>query len=250
MQINCLDHGFVKILNISGPVRRQRITADDIFYNNNEDYNTDRPFDADSIDIARSARICFDNFEEERNREQDLKLVDYLLHNHHTSPVEMIECWFEMKLPIFIARQFIRHRTGTVNEVSARYTVLPKEWYIPEIVGGKSKSNKQGQEDSICKEDQQWFKGKLNKQCNTSYEFYDQSLKAGIAPEHARFFLHVNHYTHWIWKQDLHNLFHFLALRLHEHAQVEARVYAEAIYNILKVYLPEVMEMFDKYRRL
>jgi thymidylate synthase (FAD) len=236
-EIKCLDHGFVKLLNVSGPVRRTTI-------------NGSFPFDADTADIARSARICFDNFEEERTREQDLKLVDYLVRNKHTSPIEMIEVWLEMKLPIFVARQFVRHRTCVINEVSARYSVLPEEWYIPKVVGGKSSSNKQGQEDNLDLDAQDEFKWHLEQQCTESYRLYKRALELNVAPEHARLFLHVNHYTHWIWKQNLHNLFHFLALRLHPHAQVEARVYAEAIYSLLKQALPEAMDLFDKYRRL
>jgi thymidylate synthase (FAD) len=248
-EIKVLDKGFVKILNISGPVRRE--SNPNMFLKENPyESSLYKPFDADSIDIAKAARICFDNFEEARSREQDLKLVDYLLRNKHTSPVEMIETWWEMKLPIFLARQFVRHRTATINEVSGRYSTLPEDWYIPETVGGKSTSNKQGQEDSLTKPIQWLFKQLLNLNCWVSYKLYKLALFFRIAPEHARLLLHLNHYTHWIWKQDLHNLFHFLSLRSHEHAQVEARIYANAMYDILKVYLPEVMEMFDKYRRL
>lgn len=262
MEVKCLDHGFVKLLNVSGPIRRLFSTEDEKQFQEvpetrptNSDYveqrlDTFRQFDADTIDIAKAARICFDNFEEERTREQDLKLVDYLIRNKHTSPIEMIEVWLEMKLPIFIARQFVRHRTCTINEVSARYSVLPQEWYIPEIVGGKSTSNKQGQESTLDLQTQKDFRFQLDLQCSESYRFYKASIDKGVAPEHARLFLHVNHYTHWIWKQNLHNLFHFLALRLHEHAQIEARVYAEAVYSLMKEALPEAMELFDKYRRL
>ena len=179
-----MDHGFVKLLNIAGPMGI-----------------------ADTIDIARSARICFDNFEEERTREQDLKLVDYLIRNKHTSPIEMIEVWLEMKLPTFVARQFVRHRTCVINEVSARYSILPEEWYIPEVVGGKSTSNKQGQEDNLNEYTQDTFKVSLNNVCRESYLQYKFHLSEGVAPEHARLFLHVNHYCvsidTLILKQDL-----------------------------------------------
>jgi thymidylate synthase (FAD) len=255
-KIECLDYGFVKLLNISGPVRRviayNHISTGEL-KGTEPIINKGVPtlYDADTTDIARSARICFDNFEEERTREQDLKLVDYLIRNKHTSPVEMIEVWLEMKLPIFIARQFVRHRTCVINEVSARYSVLPEEYYIPEIVGGKSTSgSKQGQEDSLPLVIQRYFKISLKSQCTESYKLYKAALESGVAPEHARLLLHVNHYTHWIWKQNLHNLFHFLSLRLHSHAQLEARIYAEAIYNLLKEVIPDAMDLFDKYRRL
>ena len=249
MQINCLDHGFVRLLNLSGPTRRN----DTPLIDENGTYtgeSTGFIYDADITDIANAARISFDNFDAERTREQDLKLCEYLIKNKHTSPWEMIEVWLEMKLPIFVARQFVRHRTCSINEVSARYSTLPAEWYIPETVGGKSASNKQGQADNLHNNIQDDFKKSLDAQCKQSYAEYEYFLNSGVAPEHARLFLHVNHYTHWLWKQDLHNLMHFLSLRLHEHAQIEARVYAQAIYDLLKQVLPEAMELFDKYRRL
>ena len=231
-KINVLDHGFIVLRNLSGPTRR-----------------ADEPFDADDIDPANTARISFDNLDVGRLREQDLKLYEYLVKNRHNTPIEMIETWWEMKLPIFIARQFVRHRTATINEVSARYAVLPNEWYIPGIVGGKSKSNKQGQENNLGKLTQSLFKIVLHSACWLSYKQYKLFLALGVAPEHARLFLHVNHYTHWVWKQDLGNLMHFLSLRLHPHAQVEARILAQAMYDLLKQYLPKSIELFDSYRR-
>lgn len=256
-----LDHGFVKLLNLSGPVRRnfsEGICLSDFPLKDQDKYGDCsvwqedfRPFDADDIDPALTARISFDNFEEKRAREVDLKLVQYLLKHKHDTPVEMIEIWMEMKLPIFLARQFVRHRTACINEVSARYSVLPAEWYIPEVVGGKPTNGmKQGQEDNLSEDTQNWFKFQLEDNCAYSYRLYERALANGVAPEHARLFLHVNHYTHWVWKQDLHNLMHFLALRLDKHAQVEARVYAQAIYDLLSQYLPETMKFFDKHRRL
>lgn len=232
MKINCLDHGFVELRNIAGPTRRA--WAD---------------FDADDIDPANAARMSFNNIDANRLREDDLKLCDYLMRNGHTSPFEMVQVWLEMKLPIFLARQFIRHRTASVNEVSARYITLPEEWYIPEVVGGKATSNKQGQVDSLDFETQEWFKYHLNGACNYDYSKYRHAIERGIAPEHARLFLHVNHYTHWLWRQDLHNLMHLMSLRLHSHAQIEAQVYAQAIYDLMVQVLPESMKLFDEYRR-
>jgi thymidylate synthase (FAD) len=242
-QIKCLDKGYVKLLNLSGPVRR--------IWEEDEDSEDFAYYDAHDTDPACTARISFDNLDEERTVEQDLKLYEYLMKHKHTTPVEMIEVWLEMKLPIFLARQFVRHRTACINEVSARYTQLTAEWYIPEIVGGKSTNGaKQGQEDNLSKEATTWFHNHLIAVCRNSYEAYKIALEVGVAPEHARLFLHVNHYTHWVWKQDLHNLMHFLSLRLDSHAQVEARVYAQAIYDLLKQFLPKSMELFDTYRRL
>jgi thymidylate synthase (FAD) len=206
-------------------------------------------FDADDIDPANVARISFDKLDSGRTRADDLKLYEYLIKNSHTTPIETIEIWLEMKLPIFLARQFIRHRTMSFNEMSGRYATLPQEWYLPEIVGGKSKDKKQGQEDNLPKEIQDWFISTLDSLCYDSYGRYLQSLRSGVAAEHARLFLHLNHYTHWTMKVDLHNMMHFLSLRLHEHAQVEAIAYAEAIYSLLKIHLPKSMEYFDIFKR-
>ena len=228
-KIPVLDHGFVKLLNISCAVEDGALLEQ-----------------APAI----SARISFDNFEADRTKEQDLKLLEYLIKHKHNTPVEMTEVWLEMKLPIFIARQFIRHRTATVNEVSGRYVTLPEEWYIPEVVGGKANSNKQGQEDNLTQLQQDMFKEALRDQSFKSYRNYLDALSDGVAPEHARLFLGLNHYTHWVWKQDLHNLLHFLALRMDVHAQIEARAYANAIYTLLQTHLPNTMKLFNKYKQL
>lgn len=252
-KICVLDHGFVKLLNVSGPVRRTH-DKKDVFIDVDlgEKVRTDSlyEFDADTVDVAKTARISFDNFEENRNRGSDLKLCEYLMKNKHNSPWEMIEVWLEMKLPIFVARQFVRHRTCSINEMSARYSILPNEWYIPKVVGGKAHISKQGQEDNVDSYTQEEFKSDLNRMCDESYCLYKSYLDDGVAPEHARMFLHVNHYTHWVWKQDLSNMMHFLSLRVHEHSQIEARIYAEAIYNLLVSALPEAMSLFDQYKRI
>jgi thymidylate synthase (FAD) len=193
--------------------------------------------------------MSFNNFDDNRTKEQDLRLFDYLVKNKHSTPVEMVEVYLEMKLPIFVARQFVRHRTATINEVSARYVKLPNEFYIPEVVGGKPTSGaKQGQEDSLAKDFQTLFRIDLIQACESSYANYEYYLEQGVAPEHARLFLHVNHYTHWIWKQDLHNLSHFLGLRLDSHAQVEARAYAMAIYSLLEAQIPNLMRLIAENR--
>ena len=233
MKINVLDHGFVELRNASGPTRREFLA-----------------FDAHDIDPSNSARMSFaDTDNKDRTLSQDLKLANYLMKNWHTTPFEMVEIWLEMKMPIFVARQFVRHRTATINEVSGRYVTLPAEWYIPEVVGGKAKSAKQGQEDNLYEETQEWFKRNLNFMCHDSYNLYVEAISEGVAPEHARMFLHLNHYTHWLWKQDLHNMMHFLSLRMDSHAQVEAQAYAQAIYKLLQQVLPESMKLFDEYRR-
>jgi len=235
--IDVLDKGFVKLRNLAGPVRRP-----------------EAEFDADDIDPAITARISFDNLDAVRAREQDLKLVQYLMKNRHWTPVEMIEVWLEMKLPIFVARQFVRHRTACLNEVSARYVKLPADWYIPskETLGVKSKSNKQGRdlEESLPDDIANWFGKCLEGSCASDYRNYQYALDNGVPPELARSFLHVNHYTHWVWKQDLRNLMGFLSLRLEGHAQYEARVYAQAVYDLVAQHLPETLKFLEQDRFL
>lgn len=243
-KVAVLDHGFVVLRNLAGPTRRteQEVTGLGI---------QERPFDADDVDPANAARMSFDQMDSERTREQDLKLCEYLIKNWHNSPFEMVVAWLEMKLPIFVARQFVRHRTVSINEVSGRYVKLPAEWYIPEVVGGKPVGGaKQGQSDNLPADLQRLFKERLNRKCQESYSEYEDFLELGVAAEHARTFLHLNHYTHWLWKQDLHNMLHFLRLRDHSHAQVEARIYAQAVDNLLRAQLPNTMQLYDKYRRL
>ena len=233
MRINVLDHGFVELRNISGPTRREEAV-----------------YDADDIDPANTARMSFNNMDSGRTREEDLKLAKYLMKNKHTTPFEMIEIWVEMKMPIFVARQFVRHRTCTINEVSGRYVTLPAEWYIPEVVGGKPVNAKQGQSDTLDIEIQNDFKHYLNLASQCDYENYLLAIEHGVAAEHARLLLHINHYTHWIWKQDLHNIMHFLALRDHSHAQIEAQVYAQAIDKLIRSVLPYSMQLYDEFRKL
>lgn len=234
-----LDHGFVILRNIAGPTRRA--TTDDGV--------TIRDFDADDRDPAQAARMSFDQMDSARTDEEDFRLSRYLMKNWHTSPFEMIEIWLEMKMPIFVARQFVRHRTVSINEVSGRYVTLPEEWYIPEIVGGKASSAKQGQVDNLPDWAQQMFKTDLDAECRAGYGKYIWHMNHGVAPEHARLFLHVNHYTHWLWKQDLHNIMHFLSLRDHSHAQIEAQAYARAIDEHIRAVLPVSMSLYDEFRR-
>lgn len=255
-----LDHGFVTLRNLAGPTRRL-ITADEQLTTDGTYYANDfRAFDADDVDPANAARMSFGKMDSDvvtardgstrpRTRQDDIKLAEYLLVNEHTSPFEMVQVWVEVKVPIFIDRQLVRHRTWRRNESSGRYIVLPDEWYIPDTVGGKSPDKKQGQEDNLSADVQNWFKAALNTQCHRSYELYRRALSEGVAPEEARMFLHLNHYVHWLGNVDLHNLFHFLRLRTHSHAQKQARAYAEAIVSLLRPHLPELMALFDKHCR-
>lgn len=231
-KVAVLDHGFVALRNLSGPTRR-----------------VDQMFDAADVDPANSARMSFNQTDSGRTEEQDMKLANYLMKHWHTTPFEMVEVWLEMKMPIFVARQFVRHRTATINEVSGRYVTLPAEWYVPKIVGGKAANKKQGQEDNLSSRLQHEFRAALNESSQLGYDLYMLAINEGIAPEHARLFLGLNHYTHWLWKQDLHNIMNFLRLRSGSGAQVEAQQYAAAIEQLLRQQLPRTMELYDRYRK-
>lgn len=230
-EIKVLDHGWVRLRNISGPTRR-----------------SDCEFDADDVDPANSARMSFGQTDSGRTREQDLKLADYLYRNRHSTPFEMIEVWLEMKLPIFVARHLVRHRTASINEISGRYTTLPAEWYIPNVVGGKAADKKQGQANNLDTNKQEFFKACLDRHCGEAYAEYTNAINNGVAPEHARLFLSLNHYTHWLWKQDLRNLMHFISLRDDEHAQIETQEYAKAVTQLARAVLPKTIEMYERYK--
>jgi len=238
-----LDHGFVVLRNLAGPTRR--------IYEETESYKsiTEKDFDASDVDPANAARMSFGAQDRDRDYETEMKLNRYLMKNRHMTPFEMIVVWLEMKLPIFVARQFVRHGTARLNEISGRYVTLPAEWYIPEVVGAKSEDKKQGQTQNLAPLIQTAFKSDLDEQCTESYRLYLSYIKDGVAPEHARLFLHLNHYTHWLWKQDLRNMFGFLLLRDHGHAQVEAQAYAKAITELLSPHIPGLMELYRDIMR-
>jgi len=244
LEKNVLNKGFVRLLNISGAVRRPT-EPESNFVSERE-----RNFDAIDTDPAIIARTSYNKREQEYTQLQDEALAEYLIRNNHTTPLEFTTIYLEFKMPLFVARQVMRHRTASINEVSGRYVTLPADWYIPEVVRGKhSGGNKQGSEDNLFEGTQGDFKKRLHAACSYSYQEYEYALGMGVCPEQARMFLHLNHYTQFVWKQDLHNLMHFLSLRLDEHAQWEVRQYAEAIYELLKEHLPKSMEWFDTYRR-
>jgi thymidylate synthase (FAD) len=250
-KINVLDHGFVILRNLAGPTRRTHnmVTVDDAGDGLPLTSPHIRPFDADDTDPANAARMSFDQMDSGRSYEDEMRLNEYLLKNEHTSPFEMISVWVEVKVPIFIDRQMVRHRTWRRNESSGRYITLPGEWYIPETVGGKTKDKKQGQDDNLDAETQEWFKESLRTRCAADYMTYLHAIRRGVAPEHARMFLHLNHYVHWLGNVDLANLFKFMRLRAHNHAQIEAQRYAETIVTLLRPHLPGLMSLFDKHVR-
>jgi thymidylate synthase (FAD) len=193
---------------------------------------------------------------------EDAGLINYLLRHRHTTPFEMCEIKFHIKLPIFIARQWIRHRTANVNEYSGRYSIMDKEFYIPEPqhLAAQSQTNRQGRGDvlegaqaarvlEILKADSvnayAHYEEMMN--CDEEGNIFDES-KSGLARELARMNLPVNFYTQWYWKIDLHNLMHFLSLRADHHAQYEIRAYANVMLDVLKAWVPITYQAFMDYR--
>ena len=190
--------------------------------------------------ICQAARISYAN----KGTSKDRQLIRYLMRNRHTSPFEMGELQFEIKMPIFVARQWIRHRTANVNEMSARYTQLPKEMFVPKEVAEQSTDNKQGRGAEITDDHILYNIHDAN---SHGYSTYEWLLGQGVAREIARGVLPLNTYTTMIWKIDLHNLLHFLDLRMHEHAQEEIREYAKVLWRIVAAYFPYTAEAFNDY---
>ena len=180
---------------------------------------------------------------------EDRGLIRYLLRHRHTTPLEMVEFKFCCKMPIFIARQWIRHRTANVNEYSGRYSLIKDEYYLPEIenVRKQSKTNKQGGNELSEFKDAEAFVLDLEEKCKLAYINYSDSIELGISREQARMFLPLNYYTEWYWKIDLHNLLHFLALRCDSHAQQEIQVYGNAMLELIKPVVPITIEAWEDY---
>lgn len=251
-----LDHGFAILRNVAGPTRRPGSMEEWEEHGERMADFKPREFDADDRDPAQAARMSFDQMDSDRTLQDDMRLAAYLMRNWHTSPFEQVQVWLEMKLPIFVARQFVRHRTVRMNEVSGRYVELPAEWYVPPLhmVVLQSADKKQGGKPVDLTDDDQIrravrYMERLTDDCSRSYSAYLESINDGIAMEQARCHLHVNHYTHWLWNQDLHNLFHFLSLRDHGHAQGEARAFAVAIDKLVRRVLPQSFALYDEFRR-
>ncbi len=226
--IKCLDKGHVSILDVMPRlVPEDRKTAD--------------------FAIVQAARVSYGDGTKTVN--EDKGLIRYLMRHKHTTPFEMIEFKFSVKMPIFIARQMIRHRTANVNEYSGRYSIMKDEFYKPEIdnIRQQSSSNKQGSGDSICETDASTFLNQLDEICEKTYTEYEKSIQNGVSREQARMLLPVNLYTEWYWKIDLHNLLHFLALRCDSHAQWEIRVFADAMLNLIKPIVPWAIEAWEDY---
>ncbi|MEY5060099.1 MAG: hypothetical protein RIS45_20 [Planctomycetota bacterium] len=218
--IPVLDHGFVRLVDCMG--------GDE--------------------DIEAAARLSFN--QGTRSVDERRKLIRYLMRQKHSSPFEQVVIKLEMKLPIFVARQLVRHRTQALNEVSARYSVLPDEVYIPapERVQAQSTANKQGSGAALDEEIVAEFVDGLKIDSRMAFGSYDFAVTNGIARETARIGLPVNTYTRWVTTMSAHNLLHLLQLRLDEHAQWETRQYAEAIAKIVADWIPLTWEAFVEYR--
>ncbi len=198
--------------------------------------------------IVQAARVSYGPGT--RSVREDSNLINYLMRHRHTTPFEMVELKFHVKLPIFVARQWIRHRTASVNEQSLRYSVMPDEFYAPaaESIGFQSRSNRQGRTiEDVPVELRSEVISILREAPQVAYPKYRQLLETGIARELARICLPVSAYTEWYWKIDLHNLFHFLSLRADPHAQHEIRAYAEALCVCARAVTPIAYAAFEEY---
>lgn len=197
--------------------------------------------------IVQAARTSYQGGTKKVN--EDRGLIRHLMRHRHTSPVEMVEFLFHCRMPIFVARQWIRHRTASVNEVSGRYSELPGEFYIPDLdnIRKQSKTNKQGSDGEVDEYTARTFRTFVEIMARDAYEKYQWALQSGIAKEQARIGLPLNLYTEWYWKIDLHNLLHFLGLRMDKHAQQEIREFAEAMFALIQPMCPTVCEAFMDY---
>src|SRR5215213_5039830 len=196
--------------------------------------------------IVQAARVSYGEGTKQVN--EDTGLIRYLARHRHTTPFEMVEFKFHHVMPIFVARQWIRHRTANVNEYSARYSVVRDRFYHPSVdnVRKQSTSNRQGGEEQIDPTTAREFLDYLN-DIERGYSKYEQFLEKGVAREIARIALPASVYTEWYWKIDLHNLFHFLSLRMDAHAQQEIRDYANAMFALIRPIVPIAAQAFLDY---
>ena len=219
-----LDHGFVRVIDYMG----------------------------DDAAICQAARVSYGKGT--KSVTNDEGLIRYLMRHWHSPPFEMCEVKLHVKLPVFVARQWIRHRTANVNEYSARYSILDREFYIPapEQIAAQSVVNNQGRGDVLEGDEAARVLEILKADSHRAYDHYEQMIsddgQQGLARELARMNLPANIYTQWYWKVDLHNLFHFLRLRADPHAQYEIRVYAEAICSVVADWVPFAYKAFADYR--
>ncbi len=223
-----LDHGFVRVIDYMG----------------------------DDSAIVQAARVSYGKGTKKLS--DDASLINYLMRHWHSTPFEMCEIKYHVKLPIFVARQWIRHRTANVNEYSARYSILDNEFYVPtpDHLAAQAASNRQGRGEVLQGEEAAKVMDMLREDADRCYRNYSWMLneneedpgRQGLARELARINLTLGTYTQWYWKTDLHNLMHFLRLRADAHAQYEIRVYADAMLDTLKRWVPATYAAFEDYR--
>jgi thymidylate synthase (FAD) len=230
--IPVLDHGFVRVIDYMG----------------------------DDAAIVQAARVSYGRGT--RRVSEDAGLIRYLMRHRHSTPFEMCEIKYHVKLPIFVARQWIRHRTANVNEYSARYSILDREFYLPapEHLAAQSVANRQGRGKVLAGEEAARVLDLLREDATRCYDHYAEMLneegdgcardpsRQGLARELARMNLTLSTYTQWYWKIDLYNLFHFLSLRADAHAQYEIRAYAEAMLGTVAAWVPIAQKAFLDYR--
>jgi len=197
--------------------------------------------------IVQSARVSYGAGT--KTMREDRQLIHYLYRNQHTSPFEQVQLSFHVKLPIFVARQWVRHRTARLNEVSGRYSVMPDEFYVPDTdrIRYQSADNKQGSGAAMPFDFARGAVDSIDSEQRCVYQNYSRMVDAGMARELARFNLPLSLYTEWYWQIDLNNLFHFLALRMDAHAQYEIREYGQALGKCAKAVAPLAYEAFEEY---
>jgi thymidylate synthase (FAD) len=227
-----LDHGFVRVVDYMG----------------------------DDAAVVQAARVSYGRGTKKVS--EDRGLINYLMRHRHTTPFEMCEIKYHVKLPIFVARQWIRHRTANVNEYSARYSILDNEFYIPkpEHLAAQSRQNRQGRDAVLAGQEAERVFALLRQDAERVYEHYMEMLnegedgqpldpeRSGLARELARMNLSLGFYTQWYWKTNLHNLMHFLSLRADAHAQFEIRAYADVMIDTLRRWCPSCHDAFMEYR--
>lgn len=227
-KIDVLNHGFVRLIDTMPRI---------------SDEGT-----GDSA-IVQAARVSYGKGTKSIN--QDRGLIRYLMRHKHTSPFEQAEIKIHAKMPIFVARQWVRHRTASLNEYSGRYSEMSDEFYIPEVdrIQTQSETNKQGTDENggFSLSTQTMMQIKMKESNKNSLDEYKYYLNSGMSRELSRINLPVSNYTEWYWKVDLLNLFRFLQLRMDSHAQYEIRVYADAIYDLIKPIFPLACEAFEDY---
>jgi thymidylate synthase (FAD) len=227
-----LDHGFIGLVDTMPAI------------NLNCRHDVMAPGDAAIVQAARTSYG-----KGTKKVSEDRALIRYLMRHKHTTPFEMVDTKWHGKMPIISARQWIRHRTASVNEYSGRYSEMTDEFYFPDpsVLQPQSTDNKQGRSGEFTDTEKRIILAEMQHVSETAYNSYKGMLKMGVAKELARSVLPVSNYTEWYWKTNLHNLFHFLKLRLDSHAQYEIRVYAQAMLEMVRPLAPIAVEAFEDY---